>query len=278
MLEQPAVAQAGQRVVVGEVAQVLLQALALGDVLELGDVVQRRAVAVAHERHRQDRRDDLAGGVEVALLHLEGGDLARRAGAGAARGRCSTSSGMHDAVEALADQLLRGVAGDVAQRAVDEQPAPVAVEQRRADRRALEDLLEVAAAEPRREQVGVPARGDVEHDRHAARDAALAARLVRAGPGRLRAAGRRRPSGSGAPSGVHTSRERVSPSSAERNSGSSGVHTPPGSASPTSSPSRARARVAEPLERVAGREHEAQLAVEHHDQRLGQLAQRGRAA
>ncbi len=76
VLEQPAVAQAGERVVVGEVAQVLLELLALGDVLQLGDVVQGRAVAVAHERHRQDRRDGLAGGVEVALLDLERGDLA----------------------------------------------------------------------------------------------------------------------------------------------------------------------------------------------------------
>ena len=76
VLEQATVAQARERVVVGEAEQLLLELLAGRDVLELGDVVQRLALAVAHERHREDRRDGLAGGVEVALLDLVGGDLA----------------------------------------------------------------------------------------------------------------------------------------------------------------------------------------------------------
>ena len=86
VLEQPAVAQAGQRIVVGQVAQVLLQALALGDVLQLGDVVQRR-------RRRWSRTSDieriaetrLAGGVEVALLDL----VARGSRRPSRRRRCS---------------------------------------------------------------------------------------------------------------------------------------------------------------------------------------------
>ena len=42
MLEQAAVAKPGQRVVVGEAQQLLLELLARRDVLELGDVVERR--------------------------------------------------------------------------------------------------------------------------------------------------------------------------------------------------------------------------------------------
>src|ERR1700684_1764342 len=72
VLEQAAVAKTGERVVIGEVAEVLLEQLSLGDVLQLGDVVQGSTVAVAHERDGEDRRHQLAGGVEVALLYLKG--------------------------------------------------------------------------------------------------------------------------------------------------------------------------------------------------------------
>ena len=50
---------------------------------------------------------------------------------------------VHDVLEALADKLTGGVAGDLTQRMVDEHPVTVPVEQPRPDRSPLEDLLEV---------------------------------------------------------------------------------------------------------------------------------------
>ena len=69
---------------------------------------------------------------------------------------------MDDAVKALSDQLIGGVAGDLAERPVDQQPAPLGVQQARADRRRLEDLLEAFGA-PRGDQIGVAAGGDVQN-------------------------------------------------------------------------------------------------------------------
>ena len=106
VLEQPAVAKTRQRVVVGEVAQVLLQALALGDVLQLGDVVKRLRPSRSRTSDTERIADSVSpGGVEVALLDLKGGDLAgqqalalrarrcrRRRGARCRRSACPTSS------------------------------------------------------------------------------------------------------------------------------------------------------------------------------------------
>ncbi len=76
---------------------------------------------------------------------------------------------MHDVLEALADKLTGGVAGDLTQRVVDEHPVTVPVEQPRPDRSPLEDLLEVILG-PVCKLLRLPARGDVEHDDHAASD------------------------------------------------------------------------------------------------------------
>ena len=164
--EQPAVAQPREGVVVTEAAHLLLELPALGDVLELGDVVQRLSLGVADERHRQERRNDLPGGVEIALLDLEGRNLAG-VESFPLRDVVERVVGVDDAVEALADELLGRVAGDLAQGAIDKQPAALAVQQARADGGALEDLLE-AGAGPRREQVGAPTRGHVDQEHDAA--------------------------------------------------------------------------------------------------------------
>ena len=52
LLEAAPVEQPGQGVVVGEVLELALEALALGDVLDLGEHVERLAVAVAHDASR----------------------------------------------------------------------------------------------------------------------------------------------------------------------------------------------------------------------------------
>ena len=81
---------------------------------------------VAHEGDGEQRRHRLPGGVEVALLGLVGGDLAVQQLA-AAPGVVAHVLGVGDVAKALADHLVGGVAGDVAQRLVDEHPAPVLI-------------------------------------------------------------------------------------------------------------------------------------------------------
>ena len=58
VFEESSVAQAGEGVVVGEMTQALLQALTLGDVLELHDVVQR-------ERRRRSRTSEIASSADM---------------------------------------------------------------------------------------------------------------------------------------------------------------------------------------------------------------------
>ena len=165
-LEQAAVVQAGERVVLGEVAQALLHHLALGDVLDLGDEVQRAALAVAYERDGEHRRDDVPAGVEVAALHLVVADLSGEQLADVLDVGGEVV-GVGDVLERLGEQLLGGVAGDREQRLVDADPAARGCEQRHSDRGLLEDELEallgVAAS-----FLGVLAGGDVARDDDAA--------------------------------------------------------------------------------------------------------------
>ena len=176
---------------------------------------------------------DLAGGVEVALLDLERGNLPGQQLL--ALGRVVVRVlGVHDVLEALADQLVDRVAGDLAERAVDEQPATVRIEQARRDRSPLEDLLEVVLGAGG-ERIRLPARGDVENDRHAARDGGA---LVRPDAELFRRNGPTSTIRQCRCSAVQISRERVSPASAERHSGSISLHTSIGKASPRNCPSR----------------------------------------
>ena len=72
LLEAAAVRQPGERVLLGLEPQLLLELLALGDVLDLADEVKRPAVLVGRERHREQHPDHAAVGVQVALVHLVG--------------------------------------------------------------------------------------------------------------------------------------------------------------------------------------------------------------
>jgi hypothetical protein len=69
---------------------------------------------------------------------------------------------MHDPVEAFADQLIERVAGDLAQRPVDEQPAAVEVQQAGADRRTLEGFGEITISAGR-QLICAPACSYVEY-------------------------------------------------------------------------------------------------------------------
>ena len=160
--------QARERVVLGEVAQALLDQLALGDVLDLGDEVLGAALAVAHHRHGEHGGDHVPAGVEVAALHLVVADLpGEQAPHVLEVGR--EVVGVGDLLEGLGEQLLGGVAGDRQQRLVDAHPAALGGEQRHPDGGLLEDeleaLLRVAAG-----LLGVLAGGDITRDRHAAHD------------------------------------------------------------------------------------------------------------
>src|SRR5436190_22488273 len=141
LLEAPAVPEAGERVVVREAVQVLLDPLALGDVLDLGDEVQGPTVLVAHDRDRQQDPDDRTLLGEVALLHL-----VRRAVAVDELvdvGEVGVEVvGVGDVREGQFLQLVLAVADQVAQRAVDLEEAPVEPDQGHADRRVGERGLE----------------------------------------------------------------------------------------------------------------------------------------
>jgi hypothetical protein len=68
LLEAAAVEEAGQRIVVDQVLEALLEAAAVRDVLDLAEDVARPAVGIAHERRVHGDPHRVALGVQVALL------------------------------------------------------------------------------------------------------------------------------------------------------------------------------------------------------------------
>ena len=139
--EAPAVHQAGQAVVVRQVREVALEALALGDVLDLADEVERLAVLVAKERDRQQDPDRPPVGAEVALLHLVAGDLAGEHLPDLLEVGLEVV-GMGDVLERLGEELALGVSGQVAERTVDAHPAALGGDEGDPDRRVVERLRE----------------------------------------------------------------------------------------------------------------------------------------
>jgi hypothetical protein len=137
LLEAAAVRKARERVVLGLVAQLLLQLAALGEVLDLADEVERPAVFVGRERDRQQRPDHAPVGVDVALVHLVG-----RAAAGEhvvdQREVRVEVVGVREVLEREPQQLLLGVADELAQRLVDVEPLALEPHERHADRRVVE--------------------------------------------------------------------------------------------------------------------------------------------
>ena len=68
LLKAAAIEQAGERVVIGQVAQALVQLAALGDVLDLRDPVEGPTVAVTHNRQVARKPALLAVPTNVAVL------------------------------------------------------------------------------------------------------------------------------------------------------------------------------------------------------------------
>ena len=149
-------------------AQRVLGAPALGDVLDLGDEVERLPGFVADERDRQQHPAVLAVGPHVALLHpvaaqLAGDDLAHQLEVGV------EVVGVGDVLEGQPEQRPGVVADDLGQRAVDAQEAAVEADQRHADRRLLEGVGEallglLERAVDGRADDGVGARAEVAGD------------------------------------------------------------------------------------------------------------------
>jgi hypothetical protein len=114
---------------------------ALGDVLDLGDEVQRVAVLVAHERDAEQDPDDAAVLAEVPLLHpvarpLAGDRLLQVGEVGV------EIVGMRDVLERQVEQLVLGVADDLAEGGVHLDEAPVRADERHPDRRRVEGAAE----------------------------------------------------------------------------------------------------------------------------------------
>ena len=158
LLEAPAAEEPGQRVAVGELLQLVLEALALGDVDRLQDD-QPLAIGAVREARRRQRADV----VSVAVLEAQ---LARRPGGRRARRRASAarverSSGCTIDAPTRAEQL-RGLPAEHAREgrvALDDLDAAVVVDaaDEHADGRRGERRLEERA---RRGQLARrPARG-----------------------------------------------------------------------------------------------------------------------
>jgi hypothetical protein len=142
LLESPAVREPGQRVVLGLVAQLLLELLALGDVLDLADEVQRPLLLVGGERDREERPDHAAVRVQVALVHLVGRAATRQDVLHERQVRVEVV-GVGDRLERDLQQLVLGVADELAQRLVDLEPLALEPYERHSDRCVVERGLEL---------------------------------------------------------------------------------------------------------------------------------------
>ena len=141
LLEAAPVEQAGERVVVGQVLELLLEALALGDVLHLAQDVVRTSVRVAQDGRRQRDPDLMAVRVEVTKL---GGQQVQAPGEQRLDVALVLAAvfGVHDRGVWKRQQIAVRVAGDRAQRAVDAHVPAVRLGERHPDRRAIESSVE----------------------------------------------------------------------------------------------------------------------------------------
>ncbi len=141
LLEAAPVEQTGQEIVIDHVFEASRQLLALRDVLDLRDHVERLNPIIADQRDGHEHPELMAPGVAVALLDLVALDLAVQ--------QLSQLLGVEidvvrirDGLERRCPQLVPGITGDPAERVVDLQPATFHVNERHADRRAVERGLE----------------------------------------------------------------------------------------------------------------------------------------
>ena len=121
----------------GLAEQRFLDPLALRDVLDLRNKVERGTAVVAHERHGQVDPHLVAVGVEIPLLHRVAGDLI-----------CENPAheleigleivGVRDVLERLGHELVSRIADDLAQRRIHLKPATVDPYECHPDRCAVE--------------------------------------------------------------------------------------------------------------------------------------------
>ncbi|MGD0713888.1 MAG: hypothetical protein ABSB24_06840 [Gaiellaceae bacterium] len=78
LLEAPPVDEAGEEIMIDQIRKVLLELLARGDVLHLGDEIQGLVLVVADERDRQQHPGVVAPAMAVAPLDLIAPDLSRK--------------------------------------------------------------------------------------------------------------------------------------------------------------------------------------------------------
>jgi hypothetical protein len=125
----------------------------LRDVLELGDEVQRCAERVSHYHHVQLHPDPVPVLVEEALLDATAIDLSVEHSLTALQVPVQIIR-MGDRTERVADQLFRGVADDVAERAIHPYPALVRARDRHPDGRVVEGAAEALLALAQRRDRG----------------------------------------------------------------------------------------------------------------------------
>ena len=171
-IDAAAVEQPGERVVIGQVAQLVLEAAALGDVLDLHEHVDRRALVVAHDGGAQRDPHGVAVGVDDAQL---GGHAVVGQQRGEGLGGELLVVGVQQLLVAQRGELLGRAAGDGGQRGVDALDAAVDADQRHADGGAVEGDLE-AALGLAAGALGQALLGDVARDEDDPLDRAVAAR------------------------------------------------------------------------------------------------------
>ncbi len=159
LLEAAAIEETRERVVVGEVLEPPLEELALGDVLDLSQEVQRLPVGVAHQGCADLDRDQVPVGMDVALLVAVDGDPAADQLLGCPVVVAKVLGGS-DRLEGHALELLARIPGDLAERRVHVLEAPVQRGDGHADRCAIEGRPKVCLRRTNR-LVGAPALGHV---------------------------------------------------------------------------------------------------------------------
>lgn len=120
-----------------QVLQLLMLSFRVGDVLDLGDEVERRTFLVAHQRDREEDPDNPPGRREVTLLDLVGPDLAEDELIEVTQVEIQII-GVSDVLERHREELVLGIAGQLGDRGVHLPPCPVQLDDGLTDRGVLE--------------------------------------------------------------------------------------------------------------------------------------------
>ncbi len=168
--EASTVEQAGQGVVVGEVLELALRALAVGDVHDVGDRLGLLAVSFGEHRTADEHPDGVSVAVDQALLELDVVAVTDRQLA-ELDGRLDLVLGMCQGGQRGADELVEGPPEDPGEGGVDLEQTGVAAgferEQADPDRRAVERRVEAFLGGPHG-ILQADAVGDVPGDRRRA--------------------------------------------------------------------------------------------------------------